>query len=1182
MYANPTFQPPPIQTAVAVNDHDPQEYTARPSNSHVHSSALWFQQPSQRQQDSASEHGLSRPLKPQEQEKLAYLDRLKFFLATAPSRWDTSAGTGNDTGNANGFPSPSHPALNRFLLPSQEFVTCVLWNGLYHITGTDIVRALVFRFEAFGRPVRNMKKFEEGVFSDLRNLKPGIDACLEEPKSPFLDLLFKYQCIRTQKKQKVFYWFSVPHDRLFLDALERDLKREKMGLEATTVITGEPALSFTYDPKRSLYDQFSKAQGGRDGDNDLERAVRKLDEDTPGTSSADNSMEDESSGLSSAEDAIDAEASHQGAQPFFSMFSLFEGSPTYKKRRKKTTPKPSSLSNVSVPGAEDDEHERGRFPYRISPENPHDGSPSMSLERSSRNPSPVPETSANLSAADMFMKQARGELANGNGSIPPNRKRHSMIDTRQVGVYYEGIQGPNPMAPASSGSATSYSTSSGWSTTNGMLSVPGYGNALAQRGRSVDAGYRAQYTAIPQPLSAGYINTSFDDSSPSTGGRSFDGYPTSFSSGAPPAYLTAFPPPNPAASPAALGSADATGKSHSCPLLSCGKQFKRLEHLKRHLRTHTMERPFICQKCKKRFSRSDNLSQHLRVHEKEGEEGIDPSALIDSTFTDENGELVDLASLDDGMEDYVDYDGGVHSDSSPGTGIVPSEYVGYTGNESFGSGPYNPQQHHSAHQRTASGASTDFGLQDWIHDSEGEDGSSPNAQPASSNASASSASPDASNNVEGEGENNAQKDLNMEADDVYDMHQPAGGTDISMSLNMYGGENGLGMGMGMGNVGIGAIRQRQAADVQMSDSSSSGPWALRTQSPFVDSPPVSASSSQATHQPNHSNSLPLLGVNPSMRSFAVSRQSSAGVSGVYGGLPGSQDDAQYLTIPSSSYAPVSMSISAPSHKQSFDHGSLYPPSVLFSEPTSMSASNSLSGSPSGGASTLHAAMGLGNRNSLGVDSAGGAVRRHRSMTPSIVRDPVRRPGTANSTSGEFPPGTFDSNQGQASATRGYHPYASSRGSSVHNSPMGGMHNMGLPNSVVEAYANMGMNRRSSSRGSNLQQPGGDMQNDQQQHLSVSSMERPGSSLSVSSNASNPYGGDMYRTDSPTPYPGATTSLTSSPSPFLTDLPSANPPYSGHAATVPQLDNKGLLYMQYPSADVDYFAQGQHPQHVSTI
>ena len=87
---------------------------------------------------------------------------------------------------------------------------------MFYITGTDIVRALMFRFHAFGRPVRNVKKFEEGVFSDLRNLKAGTDACLEEPRSEFLELLYKNNCIRTQKKQKVFYWYSVPHDRLFM------------------------------------------------------------------------------------------------------------------------------------------------------------------------------------------------------------------------------------------------------------------------------------------------------------------------------------------------------------------------------------------------------------------------------------------------------------------------------------------------------------------------------------------------------------------------------------------------------------------------------------------------------------------------------------------------------------------------------------------------------------------------------------------------------------------------------------------------------------------------------------------------------------------------------------------------------------------------------------------------------
>lgn len=57
-------------------------------------------------------------------------------------------------------------------------------------------------------------------------------------------------------------------------------------------------------------------------------------------------------------------------------------------------------------------------------------------------------------------------------------------------------------------------------------------------------------------------------------------------------------------------------KGFSCPLLSCGRLFKRLEHLKRHVRTHTQERPYECARCAKRFSRSDNLTQHIKTHEK--------------------------------------------------------------------------------------------------------------------------------------------------------------------------------------------------------------------------------------------------------------------------------------------------------------------------------------------------------------------------------------------------------------------------------------------------------------------------------------------------------------------------------------------------------------------------------------
>jgi hypothetical protein len=148
------------------------------------------------------------------------VEQLKYFIATAPSSWE----------------DPSQ-MIQRYTLPTGETISCLLWKSVFYITGTDIVKCLVFRFMAIGRPVKNIKKFEEGVFSDLRNLKPGIDASLEEPRSEFLEFLYKHNCIRTQKKQKVFYWFSVPHDRLFMDALERDLKRESTGQEPATVPT---------------------------------------------------------------------------------------------------------------------------------------------------------------------------------------------------------------------------------------------------------------------------------------------------------------------------------------------------------------------------------------------------------------------------------------------------------------------------------------------------------------------------------------------------------------------------------------------------------------------------------------------------------------------------------------------------------------------------------------------------------------------------------------------------------------------------------------------------------------------------------------------------------------------------------------------------------------------------------
>ncbi|KAA8902270.1 hypothetical protein FN846DRAFT_756576, partial [Sphaerosporella brunnea] len=57
-------------------------------------------------------------------------------------------------------------------------------------------------------------------------------------------------------------------------------------------------------------------------------------------------------------------------------------------------------------------------------------------------------------------------------------------------------------------------------------------------------------------------------------------------------------------------------KPHICAIGSCNARFKRQEHLRRHERTHTDERPFSCEVCGRKFSRTDNLRMHRKTHMK--------------------------------------------------------------------------------------------------------------------------------------------------------------------------------------------------------------------------------------------------------------------------------------------------------------------------------------------------------------------------------------------------------------------------------------------------------------------------------------------------------------------------------------------------------------------------------------
>ncbi|KAB5513598.1 zinc finger protein ADR1 [Coniochaeta sp. 2T2.1] len=75
-----------------------------------------------------------------------------------------------------------------------------------------------------------------------------------------------------------------------------------------------------------------------------------------------------------------------------------------------------------------------------------------------------------------------------------------------------------------------------------------------------------------------------------------------------------------------------TDKRFICP--RCDRHFSRLEHLQRHDRTHTQERPFACQQCESRFTRSDLLIRHERLsHNKEKRDAQSQQPAADLTDT---------------------------------------------------------------------------------------------------------------------------------------------------------------------------------------------------------------------------------------------------------------------------------------------------------------------------------------------------------------------------------------------------------------------------------------------------------------------------------------------------------------------------------------------------------------------
>ncbi|KAM0117805.1 hypothetical protein ACP6JC_005583 [Aspergillus fumigatus] len=573
------------------------------------------------------------------------------------------------------------------MAPPQKPETFMLSNEAQQSLPHDAQVALQQVDNSFGRPVKNSKKFEEGIFSDLRNLKAGTDATLEEPKSPFLDFLYKNNCIRTQKKQKVFYWYSVPHDRLFLDALERDLKREKMGQEATTLAVSEPALSFEFDSSQSLYEQLTKAQqansssfhAGTTFGQSNSPIVRTVDAMPP---------------PQMAPPAMTVLQDDAGNQAMYSTMpmahpltqAIIKREPDYGQIQydrngipirihQRHASMPSFVVEYSpapsfVSSQYEDYSNRGLSFEPVTPPQhsvPLGPEPAYIANEDTGLYTAIPDiTSAatfnpmmqlppsNLASASYPMP-ARTYHSNvysvieGSPTYKQRRRRSSIPPSAAANGHAQTTSAPsqqiayaahrpsdlrrsvsNSVVPAAEGEDTHEASNHG---ANGYTSaVLPQRNLLHDMSRNGTPLSNVEENPESNPQTTGHQ----DDLVTLPNGEAYEGGVQNNVSNKVERFTPG--PIRRARSATMMELGPYPQKSHSCPIPSCGRLFKRLEHLKRHVRTHTQERPYPCPYCNKAFSRSDNLAQHRRIHEAQ-QDGQQPLPTHDEDLENEENEL---------------------------------------------------------------------------------------------------------------------------------------------------------------------------------------------------------------------------------------------------------------------------------------------------------------------------------------------------------------------------------------------------------------------------------------------------------------------------------------------------------------------------------------------------------------
>ncbi|KAI9729980.1 MAG: homeodomain transcription factor ste12 [Cirrosporium novae-zelandiae] len=552
------------------------------------------------------------------------------------------------------------------MAPPQKPETFMLSNEAQQSLPQDAQVALQQVDNPFGRPVRNTKKFEEGIFSDLRNLKAGTDASLEEPKSPFLDFLYKNNCIRTQKKQKVFYWYSVPHDRLFLDALERDLKREKMGQEATTIAVNEPALSFEFDSSQSLFEQLTKAQQANTSSFAANASATYTQPSPPEIRAADPMpppqmppstmamMQEDNRMMAYSQMPVTHGMTVSYVKPeqdYGSQITYDRNGIALGRVHQRHASMPSYMEYSPAPSFVsshyDDYSNRGiSYEPNTPPQHalPLAAEPAYIANEDTGLYSAIPDLAASAYGGMMpipasslgglqFSAATRTfpggnvySVIEGSPTYKQRRRRSSIPPAVSTAVAANLANGQTHSVHRSSDLRRSVSSSVNPVTeaeepirASPAATMASYPSMIGQQKELLELASRhgtplSTLEGSPSLNPLAVINQQDDFSHLTNGELSEASVHTS------PAAAVRPERPGPvrrARSATMMELGPYPHKSHSCPIPTCGRLFKRLEHLKRHVRTHTNERPYICPHCNKTFSRSDNLAQHRRIHEQQ-------------------------------------------------------------------------------------------------------------------------------------------------------------------------------------------------------------------------------------------------------------------------------------------------------------------------------------------------------------------------------------------------------------------------------------------------------------------------------------------------------------------------------------------------------------------------------------